>query len=1188
MTKFSSASRIFFTCTGLLLLSCSQDKKLFTLLEPKKTGVDFVNRITPQDTLNILDNEFVYNGGGVAIGDLNNDGLPDLYFTGNQVPNKLYLNKGDLAFEDITSQAKVNKEENQWSSSVTMVDINRDGKLDIYVCNTMSPIPGKRNNLLFINQGNNEQGVPRFIEQSKEYNLQDESRDSAVAFFDFDNDGDLDIFLAINFIDTQYPNQFITRMTDGSSPNRDRLLRNDWDATLNHPVFTDVSMEAGIVLDGYSHSVLINDFNQDGWQDIYVCNDYLSNDLLYINNKNGTFTDQMQQVFKHSSMSAMGSDLGDINNDGRVDIMVNEMLPVENKRKKLFLNANNYTTYLFFDKYKYGYQYVRNTLQLHRGTNPLTNLPIYSDISFLAGVQETEWSWTPLVTDFDNDGYKDILVTNGFPKDITDHDFGAFRGGMGSTLVSKDKLHSMIPEVKVNNFLFRNRGDLTFEDVSAAWGSETPSFSNGAAYADLDNDGDLDYVVNNINDYAFIFRNNSSAAKNPHHWVRINLEGPPTNPDGYGSEVRLFANNTTQLAQALSTRGYLSKSESFAHFGLGKNKLVDSVEVRWPDGKVSRLKSINIDQVTTVSYSGASNDERKAPAPAPPIFTSINQKTLGLDYFNEETDYIDYNFQRTLPHKFSQYGPGIAIGDITGDGLDDIVLGASARFDEVIYTQRKDGTFQKNIQSFKPNYNKKEEDLGLLLFDADGDNDNDLYIARGSYQHSINSPYYQHLLCVNDGKGNFTIDSLAIGKIKTCGSSIKAADYDQDGDLDLFVGGRVLPKSYPKSDKSFILRNDSNVKDKLQFTDVTSTVLPGWDLGLISDALWSDFDNDNKVDLILAGEWMPLTFLRNTGSAFENATQATGIADKVGWWNSLCGDDFDNDGDTDYVAGNFGLNTYFKCSSQEPLTIYAKDFDNNGLYDPFISCYWRDSTGKKHEYFYHTRDDMTKQLVMIRAKFQTYGQFGAATVDKVFSKEELEGAQIIKANWMSSSYVENQGNGKFLIRELPIEAQFAPIYGMQSYDYNQDGLLDILLVGNDHGMELLQGHADALNGLVLKNNGQGSFQTIGLDQSHFFVPGDARAISRLPVAGKGELIIATQNRDSLKIFKPLKRNERTFSLQPGESRAEILLKNGKIQKRELYWGSTFLAQEPRTIGLGPEVEKITLFYSSNKISRVLN
>ena len=1223
----------------LLFSACKKEQTLFVSLDSAKTHVDFNNQITENDTLNIITTEFIYNGGGVAIGDLNGDGLQDLFFTGNQVQNKLYLNKGNLTFEDITKKANVEKQKGEWSAGINLLDINNDGKLDIYVCNTFINNPEKRKNLLYINMGNSPPtpkggdetqnsatpplggqgglGYPTFQEAAESYGIADTTHSANAQFFDFDNDGDLDLFIGVNFMDTPYPNQYFKKLIDGTSPNRDRLYRNDWDAKKGHPVFTDVSLKAGIKFDGYSHSSLVADFNEDGFMDIYVANDYVTNDLIYINQKNGTFKNEVASIFKHQAASAMGSDVADINNDGKLDVFTTEMMPYHNKRKKVFLNANNYTTYINNATYGYEYQYARNTLQLNRGLNPETGLPVFSDIAFMGDVQETEWSWTPLMADFDNDGYRDIFVTNGFPKDVTDHDFGAFRSDI-SNLITKMDLQNRIPDIKVPKFMFRNQGNLKFQDVSKQWGVDIPAFSNGAAYGDLDNDGDLDLVVNNIKDKAFVFQNtlndNKKAIKQ--NYLRLNIEGETGNPNALGATVTAYFNGEKQVAQVVSARGYLSCSENIVHFGLGDATKVDSVVIHLKNNSLVKLTDFTINKTNTISLKTLQN--------TPPQYKSSfytfkdeNPTTLGLNYINRDSDYIDFNFQRTLPYKFSQAGPSLSVGDINGDALDDIYIGGSGRSEGTWFLQAKNGTFSKKTVAYKTDKDKKEEELGTLLFDADNDGDNDLYIVRGGNQYEANSPLYQDVLCINDGKGNFKIAQNALPIETSCGQAVKAADIDGDGDLDLFVGGRVLPRSYPKGDKTYILRNDSpspltprgGIRGEPKFTDITQQVCPELsNIGLISDALFTDFNNDNQPDLILAGEWQPLIFLQNDNGKFKNVTNQTGISDKLGWWTSLTAADFDNDGDMDYIAGSFGQNIYFKCTPKmengqwtmdnkvskseirnpaseivHPLSIYAKDFDNNGLYDPFISCYWRDTAGKKQEFFYHTRDDMVKQLVTIRKKFQTYGAFGTATVKDVFTEEELKGAQIMHANWMYSSFIENKGNGKFEISALPPQAQLAPIYGMLPYDIDHDGLLDLLMVGNDYGMELLQGRADAFDGLVLKNMGKNNFRVIEMEESGFYVPNDARALTKIVLPNQNrELILATQNKGILKVFSPKQITNPDKSgttmkyLVPNKSevKAKIVLKNGQVQMKEFYYGNGYLSQGPLSILVDSSVLRV--------------
>lgn len=1167
-----------------VLFSC--DKKVetvFTKLPSDETGIQFSNRITENDTMNIVAFEYVYNGGGVAMGDFNNDNKVDVYFTGNQVPNRLYLNQGtdknnELKFTDVTADAHVDGE-GKWCNGVSLVDINNDNLLDIYISASVKKVAGQRANLLYVNQGVGRNGIPSFKEMAADYGIADTTHTTNSVFFDYDNDGDLDLYVLVNQMeDINIPNMYRPALKDGSSKRTHRLYRNDWDETKKHAYFTNVSKEEGILVEGFGLGVNITDINQDGWKDIYVTNDFLTNDLLYINihrdGKHIGFVEEARDYLKHTSYSAMGNDVADINNDGLADIIAVDMMPFTNKRKKMMTMANNYQTFQNNDKFNYVYQYPRNTLQVNQGKNPLTGKPIFSEIGLVSGVAQTDWSWAPMVVDFDNDGMRDIIITNGFPKDITDLDFMAYRQTVNN-LASPTYLLNFIPSVKIKNFAFRNKGDFQFEDVTEKWGMAEPSFSNGAAYADLDNDGDLDYIVNNINDSASVYRNNSMQIKpQESNYLRIRFKGNVPNIMGLGAQVEIDYNSgQKQVYEHTPYRGYLSSVEPVAHFGLGKIQKIDQLKIVWQSGKTQVLKNIRTNQVLSLKESDATIQTSVEQVSAPALFSDISAQ-LKIPYVHEEDDNIDFNVQKLLPHKLSQYGPAIAVGDVNGDGLEDMFVGGAKYRKGKFLIQNKEGKFSiKDLLSGEDGFKKESEDMGVLLFDVDNDKDLDLYIVSGSYEFKPDSPALQDKLYINDGSGHFQLNEQAIPAFLKSGSCVKAADYDHDGDLDVFVGGRVEPNAYPKPVSSYILRNDTS-NGQVKFTDVTVQIAPKLqNIGLICDALWSDYDNDGWQDLVLVGEWMPVTILKNNKGKLEPLTQNGALAGKSGWWTSITSGDFDNDGDMDYIAGNLGLNTLMQATNTQPVSIYAKDFNNDGFYDAIPTVYFPDEEGKLKEFPFNTRDDLAKQFIQTRQRFQNYAKFSEATIDQILKPEELKDALVVKANWMKSSYIENKGNGQFEIKELPMQAQFAPIYGMVAQDYDQDGNLDVLISGNDFGTELLVGRHDALNGLLLKGDGKGNFTPVLPQSSGYCVMGDAKSLVRLKNA-KGELVMAaSQNKGDLKFFsynKPV----RSLVVLPNETAAILKLKGGKSRKEELTYGSSFLSQSSHNLALPVDVESV--------------
>ncbi|MGI4751426.1 MAG: VCBS repeat-containing protein, partial [Janthinobacterium lividum] len=777
-------SKLFFPTLLFMAFCCFSCKKktLFSQVSSFHSGIDFNNHITESDSINPLDKVNIYNGGGVGVGDFNNDGLPDLYFTGNMVFNKLYLNKGDFKFDDVTDAAAVGGE-GRWARGVAVVDINNDGLADIYVCNTLYNDSLKRRNILYVNQGLDKDGIPHFKNLAKEYGLEASTLSTMASFFDYDNDGDLDMYLTVNDASSSYnPNVFGSSNAGGKRLITGRLYRNDFNSNLHHPVFTDVSRLAGINLSGFGHAATTVDFNGDGWKDIYVSDDFISNNILYINNHDGTFTDRSREYFKHTSLNSMGQDVIDINNDGLPDVVELDMNPPDNYRKKMMMSANSYQNYQSLILFGNEIQYIRNTLQLNQGPRVgqqgKIGSPVFSEIGFLAGIAQTDWSWTPLVADFDNDGFRDIMVTNGFRKDVSDHDFMTYRQN-AYVLSGKMNVLKQIPEVKLNNFVFQNKGNLQFEDVSKKWGIDEPSFSNGAVYVDLDNDGAMDMVVSNIDDKASVYRNTSggdgkTAAKN--HFINLKFKGNQHNINGLGATAEIYYDHgKKQIYENDPYRGYLSSMQNTAHFGLGGVAVLDSILIKWPGGKVQKLVQVKANQNLSVNISNAVNSTALQPDAVFKGYFKEVTDSLGLRFKQKKIDFIDFNVQKLLPHKLSEYNPALVVGDVDGNGTDDLIIGGDNFAQAQVFLQQPNGKFkQRDLLPGKNDPYKRHSDAGLLLFDANGDGKLDLYAASGGYQETANTEPYQDRLYLNDGKGNFTLIKEALPQNYTSKLCVKA------------------------------------------------------------------------------------------------------------------------------------------------------------------------------------------------------------------------------------------------------------------------------------------------------------------------------------------------------------------------------------------------------------------------------
>ncbi len=1091
----------------ILLCSCNTEqsyfiqKQLFTLLNEQHTNIDFINKVENTEEYNTYTYRNFYNGAGVGLGDFNNDGLPDIFFCANQTGNKLYLNKGNFIFEDITEKAGVGCL-GSWSTGVSIADINGDGWLDIYICKSGDPQGKHRFNELFINNGD-----LTFSEKAEEYGLAVFGLSNHASFFDYDRDGDLDCYLLNNSF--QSVAEFDMKQGQREIPDSlggNKLFRND------EGHFVEVTKEAGIYSSkiGFGLGVSTGDIDRDGWLDIYVSNDFFERDYLYINNRDGTFTESLESQLREISLGAMGADMADINNDGWPEIFTTEMTAEDNERLKTKVLFENWDTYRMKVINGYYHQFARNVLQLNNRNGS------FSEIGRLSGVSTTDWSWGALIMDLNNDGWRDIFVANGIYKDLLDRDFLDIYSNpaiMRSLIKSEESailsLIDNIPSVRISNYAFNNNGDLTFTNLSDEWGLNTPSFSNGAAYGDLDNDGDLDLAINNVNMPPFIFRNESQARSDA-NYLTVTLKGTGQNTGAIGANVTLYCEEKINYQEIMPMRGFKSSVDCRLHFGLGSVSLIDSLLVNWPDGKTTFLQDVAVNQLLILDQKDpGKRNSRLTEKQHPQVFKNV-KRVMGLDFTHRENDFVDFERDRLLFRMLSNEGPHIAVGDVNRDGLEDLYICGARDYPGALFVQHPQGHFNNtNLELFKTD--KKSEDTDCVFFDADGDGDMDLYVTSGGNEFPSSSSALFDRLYINDGKGKFSKSPQMLPASGFESSScVEAADFDNDSDMDLFVGVRLRPFEYGLPVNGYLLENDG----RGNFSDITAGRAPELvNTGMITDMKWADIDNDGDPDMVIVGDWMPVKIFVNERGVFKDETERFGLLNTEGWWNALIARDLNGDGNVDFVVGNHGLNSFFKASDQKPLTMYVNDFDLNGSIEQIICGY----KGNR-SYPAVMKDDLVRQIPSLKNKYKTYNDYKDQTIDNIFPAEVLERSVILNAKIMESCFMINNGNKSFTLSPLPSEAQFSPVFAIAADDFDNDGICDILTGGNLYRAKPETGIYDASYGLLLKGTIEGKWQPLSPLESGFFTRGEIRDLKMLKI-NKNRLVIVARNNDNLQFYQ---------------------------------------------------------------------